>query len=173
MPEGPNALCYHSKPRANTRVVCLNPQSLWPKEVQSQSQLGVALSVSTKLLWWGRIISSSQSGIAPVAIGQARGWQNFAVGKADLEPERPGTGGDRSQQHPATPPEQLWAPFVFHHCFQSDACSSSLCHCHCTQQPSLEVCLPRKETASAQKLLHELSAGSARSYSLALGHVQS
>lgn len=105
----------------------------------------------------GRAVSS----LAPrVAIGQARGWPNFAVGKANLEPERPGTGGGRLQQHFATCPEQLWAPSQFHHCLQGDACRSSLCHCHCSQQPSPERCLPRKETTSAQKLLYELSTGS-------------
>lgn len=95
-----------------------------------------------------------------MAIGQARGWPNFAIGKASLEPERPGTGGGRLQQHPATSPEQLWAPSQFHRCFQGDACRSSLCHCHCSQQPSPEGCLSRKETTRAQKLLCELSAGS-------------
>lgn len=138
--------------------VSISRMSLWPRGVQSQ--LLLALSVSNKILWWDRIISNSQSGVAPVGIGQARGWQNFAVGKADLEPERPGTGGGRSQQHPATSPEQLWAPSQFHHCFQGDACSGSLCHCHCSQQLSPEGCLPRKETTSAQKLLYELSSGS-------------
>lgn len=60
------------------------------------------------------------------------------------------------------PLQRSFGPPLFHHCFQSEACSSSLCHCHCSQQPSPEGCLPRKETTSAQKLLYELSAGSAR-----------
>lgn len=37
-------------------------------------------------------------------------------------------------------------------CFQGDACSGGLCHCHCSQQPSPQGCIPREETTSTQKL---------------------
>lgn len=37
MPEGPNALCHHSKLRENTRVVCLNPQTVTSAKASPKS----------------------------------------------------------------------------------------------------------------------------------------
>lgn len=39
MPEEPNTLCHHSKPRANTRVVCLNLQTVTSAEGSPKSAL--------------------------------------------------------------------------------------------------------------------------------------
>lgn len=64
--------------------------SLRPRGVQRQ--LLLELGVSTKVLRWGRSISSSPSGAAPVELKRVRGWRNFALGKSPVTWSRGGLG---------------------------------------------------------------------------------